>query len=110
MNAQMPFEIDVDTLDQMSRSGVPHKILDVREPWEVQVCAFDDSIHIPMRQLPTSLETLPDDENLVVICHHGVRSLQVMAWLRSNGFNQVSSLRGGINAWAREVAPEMATY
>lgn len=110
MSDRVPYEIDVETLDRMGRTGVPHRILDVREEWEVGVCAFNGSIHIPMRDLPGNLGRLPEDENLVVICHHGVRSLQVMAWLRSNGYDKATSLKGGINAWARNIDRTMKTY
>ncbi|MEO5338314.1 MAG: rhodanese-like domain-containing protein [Magnetospirillum sp. WYHS-4] len=106
----LPQEIDVEDLDRMTKDGVPHRILDVREPWEVAVCGFKDSLHIPMRELPAHLERLPANENLVVICHHGVRSLHVMAWLRNMGFRQATSLRGGIDAWAKRVDPSMNTY
>ena len=96
--------------ERLERHNEKPMLLDVREPWEVAVCSFDNAIHIPMREIPTSLHQVPANENLVVVCHHGVRSLQVMAWLRGNGFDRAASLRGGINAWARAVDPTMATY
>jgi len=110
INETLPFEIDVAMLDRMARTGVPHRVLDVREPWEIARCRFEDSLHVPMREIPRNLERLPQDENLVVVCHHGVRSLQVMAWLRAQGFERTTSLRGGINAWARQIDPSMPTY
>lgn len=108
--ASVPHEIDVETLEEMSLTDHPHAVLDVREPWEVAVAAFGGSIHIPMRQLPFSLEQLPTDKDLVVICHHGIRSLRVMAWLRQNGFERVTSLRGGVQAWADRIDPSMPRY
>ena len=110
MTERVPYEIDVATLDRMRRTGASYTILDVREPREVNICRFDGAIHIPMRDVPQSLGRLPEDHELVVVCHHGVRSLQVMAWLRGNGFDKATSLKGGINAWARDIDPSMKTY
>lgn len=105
-----PAEIDVEALAGMRRSARPHRILDVREPWEVAVCSFADSLSIPMAQLPASLARVPREEDLIVVCHYGIRSLRVMAWLRENGFHRATSLQGGIDAWARRIDPSMATY
>lgn len=110
MTEPMPFEIDVEDLDRWTKEGASPKILDVREPWEVAICSFKGSINIPMRELPGNLERLPDNEDLVVICHHGVRSLHVMSWLRNMGFQRATSLRGGIKAWAQRIDPTMNTY
>lgn len=105
-----PPEIDVQTLSRMAQDGDDHVILDIREPWEVGVCAFDGSLHIPMGQIPYSLPHIPRDKDLIVICHHGVRSWHAMNWLRGNGFDRAISLRGGIDAWAKTIDPAMATY
>ena len=105
-----PPEIDVQALDRMAEDGADFVILDIREPWEVGVCAFEHSLHIPMGQIPYSLNHLPDDKDLVVVCHHGVRSWHAMNWLRGNGFQRAISLRGGIDAWAKLIDPTMATY
>jgi rhodanese-related sulfurtransferase len=53
---------------------------------------------------------LPQDKPLVVVCHHGMRSMQAVMWLRSQGFQNAVNLRGGIDAWARQIEPRMATY
>jgi rhodanese-related sulfurtransferase len=62
--------------------------------------------HVPAR----AYNELDPDERIVVICHHGVRSLNVANWLRNQGFEQAQSLRGGIDAWSRDVDPAMARY
>ena len=85
-------------------------VLDVREPWELQRCALPQATHIPMREIPGRLAELDPDTEIVVMCHHGVRSQQVAYFLASRGYQKVFNLSGGIDAWAREVDPSMATY
>lgn len=85
-------------------------LLDVREPWEYQLCHIAGSTHIPMGQVPRSLDKLDREREVVVVCHHGVRSFQVAFLLEHAGFANVVNLQGGIDAWAREVDPDMATY
>ena len=105
-----PLEIDCATLADYRSAGRPHRVLDVREPWEIEICAFDEDLRIPMSQIPGRLDELSRDGALVVLCHHGQRSYQVAAWLRGQGFDGAVSLSGGIDAWAREFDPEMARY
>lgn len=106
----IPYEIDVETLKDMADAGASHVIVDVREPWEVATCSFSGAIHVPMQQIPYNTNRLPADKPMVVVCHHGVRSLHVMSFLRSHGFDNATSLRGGIDAWAKRVDRSMATY
>lgn len=106
----VPLEIDVDQLDAMRRANEPLTLLDVREPWENQICAIAGSINVPLSTLPQNLDRLPSTGPLVVLCHHGGRSMQAVAWLRHNGFERATNLRGGIDAWARRIDPSMATY
>jgi rhodanese-related sulfurtransferase len=65
---------------------------------------------MPMNLIPLRLSELPDDQPIVTICHHGVRSYQVGLYLQNAGFEQVLSLKGGVDAWANEVDPTMAHY
>lgn len=92
------------------QSAAPHSVLDVREPWETDICQIDGSLLLPLGTLPQSLDRLPQDKPLVVVCHHGMRSMQAVMWLRSQGFENAVNLRGGIDAWARQFEPRMATY
>jgi len=108
--AAVPFEIEVEDLHRMINTEAELTVLDIREPHEKSVCTLDGSLDIPMNQVPDHIEKLPTENPLVVICHHGMRSMRVMAWLRENGFGNATSLRGGINAWAQRVDPAMATY
>lgn len=96
-----------DRLEQGAETPV---LLDVREPWEFAVCHIDGSTLIPMREIPTALNNLDPDQEIVVICHTGVRSLQVCYYLRSEGFDNVFNLTGGVHAWATKIDPNMPTY
>jgi rhodanese-related sulfurtransferase len=98
-------------LDEHSQIGEqPPLLLDVREPWEHAICRIEGSELLPMRQIPTAIAKLEPARPTVVICHHGIRSLQVARFLDQQGFQRVINLRGGIAAWASEVDPGMATY
>lgn len=91
------------------RSASP-VLLDVREPWEFDICHIDGSVNIPMGQLPQRLDELPPDEEIIVICHHGVRSRQVIRYLRQRSLDRLVNLDGGVDAWARSVDPDMPVY
>jgi rhodanese-related sulfurtransferase len=100
-------------LAQLLRQATPGQeplLLDVREFWEFRICHIDGSRLLPMRQVPGALAELVPDRPVVVICHHGIRSQQVARFLEQQGFSQVYNLRGGVDAWARDVDPSMATY
>ena len=86
------------------------QIIDVREPWEHELCHIEGTLHIPMGQIPARLAELASDRPLIVLCHHGMRSLQVAHYLLSQGYQDVTNLSGGIDAWARDVDPALALY
>lgn len=86
------------------------QIIDVREPWEYELCHIEGTLHIPMGQIPARLAELASDRPLIVLCHHGMRSLQVAHYLLSQGYQDVTNLSGGIDAWARDVDPALALY
>ncbi|MBL0142229.1 MAG: sulfurtransferase [Betaproteobacteria bacterium] len=88
----------------------PVALLDVREPWEFDVCRIAGSRLIPLSQLPSRLAELDPERPTVVICHHGVRSLRAAAYLEHCGFGDVVNLSGGIDAWARAVDRGMSVY
>jgi rhodanese-related sulfurtransferase len=85
-------------------------LLDVREPWEWEVCRLPGAILIPMRELPARFAELDRDAETVVICHHGVRSYHAARYLETQGFGNVVNLSGGVAAWADEVDPAMPRY
>lgn len=105
-----PFEIDVRELDQRRRSREAVTVIDVREPWETDLCRIEGSRALPLDTIPEHLEELPREGLLVIVCHHGVRSGRAAAWLRAHGFDNAVNLAGGIDAWAREIEPSMRTY
>ena len=86
-------------------------LIDVREPWEFAATRVEGSVPMPMGDVPArAYQELDPDERLVVICHHGLRSMNVTVWLRGQGFEQAQSLRGGIEAWSQEVDANVARY
>jgi rhodanese-related sulfurtransferase len=95
-------------LDDAARP--PPVLLDVREEWELERCRIDGAIWIPMRDVPLRMEELNPKAEVVVICHHGVRSYHVARLLEHEGFGSVYNLATGVDGWARQVDPTMHTY
>lgn len=85
-------------------------LLDVREPWEFETCRIDGSLPMPMQSVPARMQELDEDSEIVCICHHGARSMQVAAFLERQGFGKVTNLTGGVHAWAVQVDGSMPTY
>ena len=85
-------------------------LLDVREPWEWQLARIAGSRHLPMQHIPAHVDGLDKSHPTVVICHHGTRSLQVVAFLERMGFQNLHNLQGGIDAWARQVDVRVPLY
>lgn len=106
-----PIEISVTEASTLLRDA-PHQVtlIDVREPWETEICRVAGAQFIPMRQIPEHLGSLPRDRRLLVMCHHGARSLRVTQFLRANGFDAATNIAGGIAAWAEEIDPSLARY
>ena len=87
------------------------RLVDVREPWEMSRVSIDGSVLMPMGQVPARAHNEFDpEEHLVILCHHGMRSISVTAWLRNQGFEMVQSLRGWIDAWAAQIDPALGRY
>ena len=86
-------------------------VLDIRESWEVQLARLECSVLAPMSTLSARIvDELPDDKDIVVLCHHGVRSAMVTQWLEQNGVKRVFNLSGGIDAWSLTVDPNLPRY
>jgi rhodanese-related sulfurtransferase len=103
--------------DWLAKSSLPGgegrrkpTLLDVREPGEYELCHVDGSLLMPMHTVPARLNELDDAADVVVICHHGARSMQVAMFLERNGFSSIYNLAGGVNAWAHDVDPAMRKY
>lgn len=105
-----PLEMAVDAVAGWRNNGGDVRLLDVREDWELEICVIDGSLHIPLGQLPDRLGEVPRDVPVVVVCHHGARSMQGTLFLRQSGVGRAINLAGGIDAWAREIDPAMAVY
>ncbi len=108
-----PLQVSPQGVQSRLAEGARLLFLDVREPEEFSITHLDNSQLVPMAAVPAELqriEALADDADLVILCHHGVRSLQVAAWLRQQGIENCFSLTGGIDAWSREIDPAVPRY
>lgn len=107
----MDYEISAADVKSLQDNAQDFTLLDVREPWEYDAAHIAGSKHMPMGDVPARFQQeLDPEEHIVVVCHHGVRSMNVTAWLRQQGFEKVQSLRGGIDRWSREIDPAVPLY
>jgi len=107
----MDYEISAADLKAMIDTGDSPTLLDVREPREFATAQIIGSKHIPMGEVPARAgQELKPEQHIVVVCHHGVRSLKVTNWLRQRGFEKTQSLRGGIDEWSRTVDSKVPLY
>lgn len=97
-----------DWLDDPSREKPI--LLDVREPWEYDTARIAGAQLVPMREVPARIAEIDAAREIVAICHHGGRSMQVAMFLEKQGFKRVHNLMGGIDAWSRAVDPSVPTY
>ena len=108
---ETPLEIDVrSSQKRMAEGGV--FLLDCREPEETALCCLPGATQIPMQEIPQRVGELDvaQDSSILVYCHHGVRSLHVVHWLRSQGFCNAQSMTGGIDAWSLEIDATVPRY
>jgi len=104
-------EINALQLKQRLAKGVDDAmLLDVREIDEFDLCHIDGSINIPMGEIPQTLDKLNQTQEIVTICHHGMRSMKVAVYLEQQGFTKIINLTGGVDAWAKEVDLSMVVY
>ena len=111
-------EISVQAVEEKRKAGEQFVWLDVREPQEYNHVRINDErvVNLPLSELAAhQLAALPaalQDKNteVVAFCHHGMRSAQVTAWLRQQGWTNVVNMTNGIDAWAREIDPSVGTY
>ncbi len=106
----MVLEVTAPQLRQQLESGRPIVLLDVREPEEVRIAGLPDALHIPMGDVPGRLHELDPDAEIVVFCHHGIRSAHVAQFLAQRDFRHVANLAGGIDAWSVLVDPTIPRY
>ncbi len=106
-----PIEFSVhDAHQALAAAPETTLLIDVREPFELGICRLPAARHIPMRQIPESVDSLPRDRHLLILCHAGGRSRRVTEFLRSRGYSAVTNIAGGIDAWAAEIDPTLARY
>jgi len=109
--SSMDYEITPEDVTNMSKRGDSFMLLDVREPWEHQKAHIEGAILIPMGDVPSRAhQELDPEAHIIVYCHHGVRSMNVTAWLRQQGFEKAQSMAGGIDAWSRSVDGKVPVY
>jgi rhodanese-related sulfurtransferase len=100
-----------DLASWLKDAGRPQPVLlDVREPWEFELGHLPGATPMPMNLVPLQHADLPSDRDIVVVCHHGMRSMQVAMFLERQGFSAIHNLTGGMDAWSCEVDPAVARY
>ena len=105
------YEISVEDVKRKLDAGESFMLLDVREPWEFETAQIPGAKLMPMGDVPSRAhQELDPEEHIVVMCHHGVRSMNVTVWLRQQGFENAQSMRGGIDAWLRNVDEKVPKY
>ena len=106
----MDYEIQPEEVKRLRDGQAEFTFLDCREPWEYEAAHIEGTKHIPMQDIPARIQELDPEDHIIVICHHGVRSMNVTAWLRQQGFDKVQSVGGGIDRWSRVVDSKVPTY
>ncbi len=107
----VPFEITPAAFKQRIEDGEKFYLVDVREPEEHRICRIEGATLIPLGDIPQQLERLEQAADpLVLFCHHGVRSMRAVEWLRQQGLEDCQSLAGGIDAWSLQVDPAVPRY
>lgn len=109
MTTNLEIEIQPEAVKEL-QSTADIVLLDVREPWERETARIEPSRHIPMGDIPARVQEIDPDDHIIVYCHHGVRSLNVTAWLRQQGFENVQSMAGGIDRWSRFIDSKVPLY
>jgi len=106
-------EIEISAKEYAALRGTENAplLLDCREPMEFEMARLEDSVLMPMGDIPSRAhQELDPDQHIVVLCHHGQRSLHVALWLRQQGFESAQSLAGGIEEWSRSIDPAVPRY
>jgi rhodanese-related sulfurtransferase len=106
----LPIEITPVEVSDLLKSGTALRLIDVREPQEHAICHIEGAELIPMSTVPQQLQNLDDESRLIVFCHHGVRSLSVVDWLRRHGVESCQSMSGGIDEWSRFIDGSVPRY
>jgi rhodanese-related sulfurtransferase len=92
------------------KNGEKFRFIDVREPQEFAVAHVEGAELLPLTRFNEWIDSLDPEEEIVVMCHHGIRSANVCMFLVRNGFEKVYNLEGGIDLWSKEVDPNVPRY
>ena len=103
-------EIDVLSLEKKQNLNENFILLDIRETYELNICKINNSIHIPMAEIPKKMNQLNKNEEIIILCRSGVRSERVCQFLYGQGFTKIKNLKGGILEWIRLVNPLLKSY
>jgi len=103
----MVVDISPKALKARLDAGEDIDIIDIREGWEVAHGMLAEARHIPMNDIPDSLEDIPKDKPVVLMCHTGGRSETVAEWMSTEGYDNILNLVGGIEAWSADVDPSI---
>jgi len=109
----LPYEITPKEVQAMVESGTRVVLVDVREPHEHAICSIEGAHLVPMNTVPARVQTIEaaaDEALVVVFCHHGMRSLSVVNWLRQQGVENCQSMSGGIDLWSLEIDRGVPRY
>jgi len=107
---QPSIEITPSEVKSLLAKGEKFAFVDVREKWEYDAAHIEGSTLIPLREIPANLPGLQAAGEIVFFCHHGMRSLDAAAWLRSQGVEGARSMSGGIDRWSVEIDPGVPRY
>ena len=104
-------EIDVSAAASLLKDHPEQvQLIDVREPFEIDICSIEGSRKIPMGSIPEQVRSIPKDKRILLLCHHGGRSLQVTNYLQQRGFSLATNIHGGIHQWAEQIDPTLQKY
>ena len=103
-------QIEPHEVKRRLEAGERLLLVDVREPWEHGICRLPGAKLVPLGTVPSSLAVFEQADEVVIYCHHGMRSLDAAAWLRQQGVAGARSMAGGIERWSREVDPSIPRY
>jgi rhodanese-related sulfurtransferase len=103
-------QISAKEVNERVARGDKLLLVDVREPWEYDLCKITGATLIPLGMLPSNLNVLLDANEVICYCHHGMRSLDAAVWLRQQGVESARSMAGGIERWSVDVDPQVPRY
>lgn len=104
------FDISVEELKEKMDKKEDFFLLDIREPFEYDICRLPGAKLIPMGEIPSRLSELDSEQEMIVYCHAGVRSARVVSWLKQKGFDKAKNLSGGIDEWSCLIDPSVPRY